>query len=134
MMKKNTPTAKELRHFGLLTGALFVVLFGLLFPWLADRSFPVWPWIIAVGLGVPAIVAPKILAPVYRIWISIGDVLGWINTRIILGILFFLVFLPVGFIMRLAGKDAMRRKYDSSIESYRVISPETNKKHFERPF
>ena len=96
---------KHLRECGLITGAILVCLFGLFLPWLFEYKFPSWPWIIAGILWTLAIVLPISLAPVYRLWMKIGHVLGWINTRIILGIMFYLIFLPVGLILRLAGKD-----------------------------
>ncbi|OQX05789.1 MAG: hypothetical protein BWK76_27015 [Desulfobulbaceae bacterium A2] len=134
MKRKKKPSNKELRSFGVLTGAIAVLLFGILFPWIGDRAFPLWPWPVAVLLWVPAILFPDILAPVYRIWMSIGDVLGWINTRIILGILFFGIFLPVGMILRLLGKDPMRRDFNTPCSSYRVICQKAKRNHFERPF
>ncbi len=78
------PNKKELREFGFITGAIAAVLFGLLLPWLFDHELPRWPWIVAGILWVWALLLPTTLLPVYRGWIAIGHVLGWINTRIIL--------------------------------------------------
>ena len=44
---------KGLREFGLTTGIVFVVIFGLVFPWLLERNWPVWPWIVAALLWLP---------------------------------------------------------------------------------
>lgn len=74
------------------------------------------------------------LLPVYRRWMAIGHVLGWINTRIILGIMFYLLFLPVGLAMRLLGKDPMARSIDESIATYRVTHARPKKDHVERPY
>ena len=43
-----------------------------------------------------ALVWPRSLTQVYRLWMTVGEVLGWINTRIILGVLFYLLFTPMG--------------------------------------
>jgi hypothetical protein len=56
-----------------------------------------------------ALAWPRSLTQVYRLWMSVGEVLGWINSRIILGALFYLLFTPLGLCMRLRGKDSMRR-------------------------
>ncbi|MDH3901107.1 MAG: SxtJ family membrane protein [Gammaproteobacteria bacterium] len=77
-----------LRKFGLITGAIVVGLFGLLLPWLLDHHWPVWPWVVAAALWVPALVFPAVLKPVYRGWMKFGAVLGFINTRLILGLFF----------------------------------------------
>lgn len=133
-MEKKEPTSKELRHFGLLTGAIAAGLFGLLLPLLTKRPLPAWPWIVAACLWAPALVYPRCLALTYRVWIGIGDVLGWINTRIILGLLFFVVIMPVGLVMRLAGKDPLRLRPAPSAASHRVPSQPPPQNHFERPF
>jgi hypothetical protein len=80
-----TVTEKELREFGLITAAIAAGLFGLVLPWLKHHAIPYAPWIVAVVMLLLALLAPLALKPVYRIWIKIGDLLGWINTRIILG-------------------------------------------------
>jgi len=51
---------------------------------------------------------------------TVGEALGWLNTRIILGVLFYALFTPMGLFMRLRGKDPMRRTLAPEVESYRV--------------
>ena len=125
---------KELRDFGLLTGAIFAVLFGLLFPWIRGHSLPSWPWIIALILGFLAVLAPITLQPVYQIWMRIGLVLGWINTRIILGIVFYGLIMPMGAIMRLLNRDTMARKFDVNLPSYRLRSQRKTRLSMEKPY
>lgn len=61
---------------------------------------------------------PRGLAPVYRIWMTLARALAWINTRIILFLLFYGVVTPVGVVMRLLGRDPLKRKLDRSCSSY----------------
>jgi len=133
-MSETIPLNKtELRNFGIITGAIFAILFGLLLPWLFERGIPYWPWIIA-GVLIPwALLHPKSLDPVYRLWMKIGHVLGWINTRIILSILFYAMFLPAGLIVRLMGKDLLKRKLENT-NTYRIKSTNSEKEHIERPY
>ena len=63
-----------------------------------------------------------------------GHIAGWINTRIILGIMFYLLFFPVGVLMRLVAKDPMARKLDDGAQSYRIRSEAPEKDHIERPY
>ncbi len=58
---------KGLREFGLVTGTIVAVLFGLFFPWLLERAFPLWPWVVFGVLGAWALVAPLSLRPLYRV-------------------------------------------------------------------
>lgn len=123
----------DLRKFGLLTGLLLVVFFDGLIPWLWDFTPPLWPVFIAVLLSVPALVYPRLLLPVYRAWMAFANVLGWINTRIILTVIFFVVFVPVGIALRIF-RDPMCRELDADIESYRISSKPPQPENMERPF
>lgn len=126
---------RGLRKFGITTGVIVVVLFALLFPWVFDiETMPLWPWIIAAALWLPALLWPRLLNPVYRVWMKIGMALGWVNSRIILGLVFYVLILPMGLIMRLFGKDPMRRQYDSASQSYRIPSQREPRERMEKPY
>ena len=136
-MMATVPTLDRqgLRKFGLTTGAIVVVLFALFFPWVFDAaSMPIWPWVIAGLLWLPALIKPDSLRPVCAAWMKIGHAIGWVNTRIILGLVFYILVLPMGLIMRLFGKDPMARKYDASASSYRVESVSEPKDRLEKPY
>ena len=123
----------DLRKFGLLTSVLLVVFFVLLIPWIWELAYPTWPWIIGAILSFFALISPAALRPVYSVWMRFAEVLGWINTRMILGLIFYLIFLPFGFVMRLFN-DPMRRKMDTVANSYRVASQSPKPENMERPF
>jgi hypothetical protein len=132
--KTKEPDKKALREFGLVTGAIVIGLFGLLFPWLLGRTLPYWPWIVGAILSGWALVLPGSLSPVYRGWMALGHALGWVNTRIILAVVFYLVFLPAGLVMKLLGKDPLHRALDKSSTTYRVPQAQPKKDHVERPY
>jgi Saxitoxin biosynthesis operon protein SxtJ len=124
-----------LRKFGLTTGAIIVVLFALFFPWVFDVGrIPMWPWIIAGALWLPALLVPTALRPIYTTWMKIGHGIGWVNTRIILGVLFYVLVLPMGVVMRLVGNDPMARKRDDAAVSYRKQSVSEPKERLEKPY
>jgi len=124
----------EMRKFGFTMGAVIVILFGLLLPWLFEHDYPLWPWITAGVFLLAAAAAPASLVPVHSAWLRIGHALGWINTRIILGLMFYTVFLFVAVLMKLLGKDPMSRKIDKTLDSYRVQSEQRAHDHLEKPF
>lgn len=127
-------TKNELRKFGIVTGSIVAILFGLFFPWLFDSEMlPMWPWVVAGILFAWAIIYPESLQVVYTVWMRIGAVLGWVNTRIILGLIFFFLFFPVSLILVVIRKDPMERKFTAQ-NSYRIKSIKQLKKHMEKPF
>jgi hypothetical protein len=125
---------KELRNFGLTTGAIVAVLFGLLFPWLLSRDMPIWPWVLGGVLIAWGLAAPASLQLVYRGWMLFGLVMSRITTPIILGVVFYGAVLPTGLVRRLFGLDSMARRFEASQPSYRVASRKPAKQHLKRPF
>lgn len=133
MTEIKPPDRRELRTFGLTTGGIVAVLFGLLLPWLLSHAFPVWPWAVAGVLGALGLVAPVALGPIYTLWMKFGHVMGAINTRLILGLFFYVILTPFGLVMRVFGWDPMRRR-PARGGSYRVETPAKSPQHMEKPF
>ena len=133
-LREPSPNRTELRHFGLLTGALTAGIFGFFLPWLRRNQLPTWPWIAAVALIGPALIWPASLRYVHWLWTRIGLILGWINSRIVLTILFFLVIMPMGMVMRALRRDPVARKLDPEAASYRVASRARTRESMEQPF
>lgn len=129
-----TEEHEQLKSFGLIAGLAVAIVFGLFLPWLFDHAFPRWPWIVTTVLWFSALVRPQVLKPVSRTWLTIGEWLGWFNTRVLLGLIYYTVFLIAGLIMRVIGKDPMARELDRSADSYRVESSARPKNHVEEPF
>lgn len=125
---------KGLREFGLVTGGALAGLFGLVLPWLLDFSIPLWPWVTGGVLGLWGLVAPMSLRPIHYWWMRFALLLSHITTPLILGIVFFLVFVPVALVMRLFGRDAMVRRFDDRAPSYRVPSQKAPREQLEKPF
>ncbi|ACB53505.1 conserved hypothetical protein [Crocosphaera subtropica ATCC 51142] len=125
---------KGLREFGLLTGGLVALLFGFILPLLWGHHLPLIPWIIAGVLASLAILIPQSLSPIYQGWMRVGQVLAWVNSRIILGLIFFLIVTPMAIIMKLIKRDPLNRKFEIRLESYRVSSQIKNKVSMEKPY
>lgn len=126
---------KGLRQFGLIGGALIAGLFGSILPLIHHQSLHLVPWLIATILWIWAIIAPTTLNGVYQIWMKIGLVLGWINTHLILALIFYVLIMPIGLSRRgLFHRDSMLRKLDADIETYRLLSQVKPKESMEKPF
>lgn len=124
---------KELRTFGLMVGGIFLVigLWPILFRGESPRIWAISVGSVLVGLG---LALPASLTHVFRIWMKIGHVLGWINTRILLGVIFYGLITPMGLVMRLFGKDSMHRTLAPEANSYRVIRPPRSRFHMKNQF
>ena len=131
---KSKSDIKQLRSFGLMVGGVFAAM-GL-WPVLFRGDDPrLWALVLASLLVIPALVLPRSLEPVYRGWMAIGYVLGWINTRIILGAIFYGLFTPIGLFRRfLLAKDSMHRRFEPEADSYRVVRQPRPPLHMKRQF
>ncbi len=127
-------TPAQLRRHGLVISLVLALLFGVILPLVRWTPPPAWPFIAAGLVALAALVYPRALGPLYRLWMAIGQVLAWFNTRLILGLVYFVVILPAGLLMRLIGRDPMARKFDSTAETYRVASRSEVPKQMEKPY
>lgn len=110
----------ELRQFGLALAAVFVVVFWGLLPWLFTHSRPAWPLYAGAVLLAGSLWWPRGLYPVYRGWMAVAQVLGTITNAIVLGGVFFLIMVPLGFALRRLGKLQYREGFDARATTYRV--------------
>jgi len=106
----------KLRKFGLTVGGAFLLLGGIR-AYLHAGYFSTG--LLAVGgtLFVFGLVLPNALGPVEKAWMKMAMALAYVNTRIILTVLFYLVFTPVGLVMRLM-RDPLNRKLRDGSPSY----------------
>ncbi len=102
-------SAKELRRFGVTVGIPLALLAGV-GVWRGHTILPAVLGGAALALGVLALLAPRLLRPVHKLWMKIADALAWFNTRVLLGVIYFLVMTPTGIVMRLLGRDPLDRR------------------------
>lgn len=127
--------AKGLRDFGITTGAIVAVLFGLLLPWIFDaESYPIWPWVVFSTLALWGVAAPTTLRPVYTTWMRFGLLISKITTPLIMTLVFVLTIVPVALILKLIRWDAMSRKLDATVSTYRIESEKPSSDSLKRPF
>ena len=125
-----------LRQFGLMLGGILAVLFGLILPWTWEwENLPDLQWVATGAVVIVwALIAPDSMSGLYKGWMRVAMVIGNVINTIILAIVYSLVITPMGIVMRLMGKDPMRRELDKSAQTYRVISKVVPKNHIERPY
>ena len=83
-----------------------------------------------------ALIAPKLLEPIETVWMGFARALGAINTRIIMGLIYLLIFVPLGLLFKAFGRDEMRRRRapgaETNWEEYRPR--QRNSRHYENMF
>ena len=103
-------------------GTLFVVVFGLLGAYSWWRGGAAYPW--AFGLSALTLAVtlakPDWLAPANRAWMKLAELLNRVVSPIVLGVIFFGIFTPTAWVMRLAGRDAMKRRFEPAARTYWV--------------
>ena len=120
-MKQSSISQKQLRQFGFLIGIGFPVIIGWIVPAISGHLFRFWSLWIGVPLFILGILRPRLLFYPYQAWMKIGLALGWINSRIVLGLVFLLVLQPISLIMKIFGYDPLRQKKINQ-KSYREIN------------
>ncbi len=123
---------RVLRNFGFLFGVVFVIVGA--WPLLNGESPREWA-LAATGVFVlVGLLVPVVLGPLYRVWMRLGHLLGTVNTRIILFLIWWVIVTPIGLLRRLIGKDPMRRAPCVGEASYRVPKDALPAKSMERMF
>lgn len=105
------------RKFGYTIGIILILLSVL--PVVLHHQ-PVRLWLLALGalVLVAGVFAPAVLGPVNRLWFQFGLFLGRLTNPIVMGVLFFVVLTPIGWLLRLTGHDLLRLRRDAEAESY----------------
>ena len=104
------------RSFGLVFAAVFLLV-GVL-PLTSAEPPRYWSLAVSAAFVVVALIRPSLLAIPNRIWLKFGLMLGHIVSPIALGILFYGVFMPLGAVIRLTGKDPLRLRRQPAASSY----------------
>ena len=102
-------------------GIVFFLLFFIIAFWSFRGDFQqikIIPFILSLIFLILGLINSKLLTPLNKLWLKLGELLGRIIAPIVIAIVFFLVVTPIAIIMRLLGKDLLKKKYDSRNKSY----------------
>jgi hypothetical protein len=104
------------RSFGVVMAIAFAVVACL--PLLHDGAVRIWALWVAGAFLAAGLFVPVILKPLNWLWFKLGLLLGMIVAPVVMLALFLIAFTPMALILRLMGKDPMRRKFDPKARSY----------------
>jgi hypothetical protein len=114
---KNIKTNKEeIRKFGFLIGGVLIAL-SIFMLWKTLNQYQL-VFIIGISFVLLGLFIPRILKPIYIIWMTFATILGWIMTRVILTILFYLIVTPIGLIARIFGTKFLDLSWNKDVKSY----------------
>ena len=131
MQKNSKIRINSNRSFGIVF--FFVFLIISLWPLLNGNPLRVWSIFVAIIFLILGLINSNFLTPLNKLWFKFGKLLGFIVAPIVMGVIFFLIITPTGFIMKMLGKDLLNKKYNNKIKSYwinREKSKSTMKQQF----
>lgn len=116
MEKRKIKTKKELRKFGIVMTIAFGVVGGILI-W-KGRFAGNYLFILAAFFLLSALLSPRILNPIERVWMKVAEIISMVMTRVILILTFYLVITPVGLLLRVMRKDLLQITFEPGRKSY----------------
>ena len=118
-------TKKELREFAFVVGGVLIAIGA--FRWWHHKSAHVELIAIGTALAMTGAIVPSVLKPLQKAWMFLALILGWIMTRVILTILFFLVLTPISLLARLTGKKFLDTRFrEPGAQSYWTCRKDKN--------
>ena len=130
------PPARQLRQFSAIWMPATFALLG----WLVYRRAGSWDgalvtWAIGAVVTVLGNISTKVARGVWVTWMTLAYPIGWVVSHLALGIAYYVIITPMGWVMRLAGHDPMDRGFDRQATTYwRAHDPGTSKARYLRQF
>ena len=111
------------KKFG-FTMAVILTLIGAFLFWKKHNYFE-YCFLLSAAFLIAGLIAPSVLKPVYKAWMALSVVMGFIMTRIIMFIIFYLLVTPIGLIARVSGKNFLEMNIDRNKKSYWIAREKT---------
>ncbi len=126
MVKKH-----DLKVFAYIWAGIFMAA-GVL-PLLKGAEIRIWAVAVSLLFVAVSVIKPELLTRFYQLWTKFGGFMGGIISKVMMFILYFGLFTPVSFVLKLLGKDLLDKKIDKSQKSYwieRETQPQSMKHQF----
>jgi len=124
---------RDLKNFGLIWAVIFLIIAFL--PFFKVHEIRFWAVYTSLSFIAISLIYPNFYQQIYfyQGWIKFGNLIGKINSKIIILILFYVIFMPIGIILKILRKDLLRKKIDKLSTSYfidREVQPQNMKNQF----
>ena len=129
-----------LKEFALMMSWAVPLFIGVIAPWLLDIELQWWTLGLSIIFVSLYFIAPKALYFPYKGWMFFGGIIGYVNTRIILGATFLLLIIPIGFLLKISNKlqykasRAKNRDNNTEKTNYILLDSKVSKSRLEKPF
>lgn len=124
------PSPRELRVFAVLLVPFCGFVAYLLYRQMDAMAAPLALWAAAIVVAVVGVAAPKLIRPVYLVWMAACYPIGWLVSHAVLAGVYYGVLTPIALAMRAAGRDSLHRRFDREAASYWIARgepPETRR-------
>ncbi|MCP4201754.1 MAG: hypothetical protein GY769_07460 [bacterium] len=120
------PARRDLRWFGLIVLLCFLTIGGLVYWRTESLRLPVGLWAAGALLSGIYYAVEPLRVPIYRAWMLLVFPIGWTVSHLVLALIYYLLFTPIGLLMRLFGRDPMHRRWNSKTPTYWIDRQETS--------
>lgn len=132
--QKDKVSTKDLRVFLGVWAGIFALFLAL--GYIKNGSLREWA-AYGVLISLALMIVPRIITPLYKAWVWLGEKIGFVISRVILALIFFGIFTPLGLAFRLFGRDILGLKLafnnkdkSQSLFKIREIQPTSMKNQF----
>lgn len=134
-MPKQRNEIKDLKQFGSALAAILLV-FGVINFLKGRIGFYPWFFGLSVVTILLVLVAPKCIKPIFIVFSKIGHAIGWVNSRIILALIYSIFVTPIAIVMKVIGRDPLNRKIDKKETSHWIkhATVKATKENLEKQF
>ncbi len=115
---------KQIRIFGFIWTVIFAAI--AVFPIFFGNEARLWAVGAAAFFGAVSLIVPRILTIPYKLWIKLGETISLLISNVVIFLMFYLLFVPIGLIAKLFSRDFLDKKIDAKAETYwekRKINP-----------
>jgi len=134
------PGTAARRAFGrsLVIGFLLLALMLLLIKrWLSGHwlEWPLWMAGIGAAVGVICWTVPAVAKPFYVAWYALGCSIGIVVANLVVALIYYLIFTPMGLLLRALGKDPLERRFQPAAKTYwKDVPASTDKARYFQQF
>ena len=122
IIKSGRSERTQIRNFSIVMAVAFLVMGFILF--FRQKPEFLLLWLTGVAFLATGMIRPVWLRFLYVPWMKLGMIMSWVNTRLILGIIYYGLVTPIGLVMRLCGADPLHRAGSKHAASYWIPRPQ----------
>lgn len=111
-------TKKDLKIFGLIWASIFFLI--AIFPITSGNEMKIFSFYISILFILISLINPIFFRQIYfyQSWEKFGNFIGKINSKIVIIVLFYGFFSPIGIVLKILRKDLLKKKINKATHTY----------------